>query len=57
MKLERRRKLTKAEWAAITSSRPVLQRVLDRGEAASLFSSKAPPLQDRGRGTKASEGS
>jgi hypothetical protein len=29
--IERRNKLTRAEWAAITSSRPVIRKVLDRG--------------------------
>jgi hypothetical protein len=33
MRHERRNKLTRAEWAAITSSRPVVRRMLDRGES------------------------
>lgn len=33
MKIERRKDLTAREWAAITSARPVVRRVLDRGQS------------------------
>ncbi len=41
MKVERR-KLTACEWATITSSRPVVCKVLDRGKAWPPESSDSP---------------
>jgi hypothetical protein len=40
MKVERR-KPTQAEWAAITSSRPVVRKVLERGQATQPDSAEA----------------
>ena len=49
MKIERRRKLAAREWAAITSSRPVVRRVLERPEARRPESSISPGPSFLGR--------
>jgi hypothetical protein len=44
MRRERRRRLTRSEWAAITSGQPVVRGVLDRGQSGRPEKSHSPGL-------------
>ena len=54
MKLERRKQLTKAEWAAITSARPVVRKVrpVQRHERATPGGVESPIRGQSGRPNK-----